>query len=269
MASTDQIAFPETRYSGLITQEQPENQCHYLVLKKFVSGHASLTTIKLEKGDRLRRGGGAGRKNESKASMDAGTLQKSISRARRSVREKSHQLCVDRMLTLTFKENVTDIDLAWSRFKYFAKLCRKRFGKRWAYVAVPEYQKRGAVHFHLALSGYYPITTMRRLWLRAVGQLLGNVHITSPKKYGKNSWNPKRIAGYISKYLSKVETVTFNKRRYSSGGEIPPVEKATGFVGIGLPMMRVADQILRRITRKQIESHWEGEHYFALAYYST
>ncbi|OZY85473.1 hypothetical protein CBP51_00010 [Cellvibrio mixtus] len=53
----------------------------------------------------------------------------------------------DRMLTLTFKDNLEDIDVAWDRFKYFSKLCRFRWGKRWIYIAVPEYQKRGLCIF--------------------------------------------------------------------------------------------------------------------------
>ena len=201
--------------------------------------------------------------------MDELTLQKSISRARRTVKERCMQLLCDRMLTLTFRENCEDINEAWKCLKYFVQLCRRKWPNRWAYIAVPEYQKRGAVHFHLAIHGFYNVNTLRRLWLRAAGERGGNVDITSPRRYGQNSWNPKQIARYISKYLSKADSVEFNRKRYSSGGEIPPVQKTSGFIGIGLPLVKFARVILRSATRKQISYWWESEEFFRIAYFST
>lgn len=51
-------------------------------------------------------------------------------------------------ITLTFAENVTDIDKANMKFNTWRTRI-KRDNKEFKYICVPEYQKRGAVHYHL------------------------------------------------------------------------------------------------------------------------
>lgn len=51
-------------------------------------------------------------------------------------------------ITLTFKENIIDINLANKKFNHFTK-CMKRKYPDFKYLGVPEFQKRGAVHYHL------------------------------------------------------------------------------------------------------------------------
>ena len=51
-------------------------------------------------------------------------------------------------LTLTFAENVKDIDYANQCFNSWLTLIRRVFSD-FAYLCVPEFQKRGAVHYHL------------------------------------------------------------------------------------------------------------------------
>lgn len=230
--------------------------------------------------DRFRKGGGAKRKAKAKPAeeradldvddlMEEATLRKSQQRAKTTVRRKLLTFQADRMLTLTFRDNVTDVNDAWTCFKYFSKLMRWRFGEKWVYVSVPERQKRGAIHFHLAIRGFYHANTVRRLWLRAVGHRGGNVDITSPKQHGKNSWNPRRIAQYLTKYLTKQETVAFNKRRYSSGGDIVIPEPRIGWLAYGLPMHLVLRDILYSISRKTPQTEWEAKGYFDVIYAST
>jgi hypothetical protein len=201
--------------------------------------------------------------------MDDATLWKSISRARSNLRRKVLSMSADRMLTTTFRDNVTDMDEAWSVFKYFTKLMRQRYGKRFAYVAVPEFQKRGAVHFHIALNDYYHVNTVRRLWRRAAGHRGGNIDITSPKKFGKNSWNPKRIAQYISKYISKSESVSFNRRRFSSGGDIVVPDPQRAWLAFGVPLVSVIRDWVYSKSRKQMAVVWESEGFLGINYFST
>lgn len=58
-------------------------------------------------------------------------------------------------ITLTYKENVTDINKANKDFyiwvKQITRACKKN-GNEFYYLCVPEYQKRGAVHYHLLTS---------------------------------------------------------------------------------------------------------------------
>lgn len=51
-------------------------------------------------------------------------------------------------ITLTFADNVSDIDVANKCFSNYVRQV-KRVKTDFAYLGVPEYQKRGAVHYHL------------------------------------------------------------------------------------------------------------------------
>lgn len=253
----------------MITQGRDTGNGYYMSGRQYPNGEVEIVAIKMETEDSLKRGGGAKRKNDDKDGMDEDTLRKSIGRARTTVRRKLLSMDADRLLTLTFRDNVTDIDQAWERFKYFCKLMKFRYREKWAYVAVPEYQKRGAVHFHLAVAGYFHANTVRHLWRRAAGKFGGNIDITSPKKFGKKSWNPKRIAGYLTKYITKQDTVDFNRRRYSSGGKIQIPEPQKGWLALGMPVIQVMRETLDKMTRKGVDLIWESEGYFGITYLST
>jgi hypothetical protein len=253
----------------LITKGRDTGNGYYLSSRKYPTGDVELVAVKLNCEDSIRRGGGAKRSNSSKDQMNEAVLKKSIQRARTTIRRKLLSMQADRMLTLTFRENVKEIDDAWKCFKYFTRLMRWRFGSRFTYVAVPEYQRRGAVHFHLAISGYYPVTTVRRLWHRAVGKYDGNIDITSPRRAGKNSWNAKRIANYLAKYLTKSESTEFNRKRYSSGGDIliPPV--MNGWLALGAPTVSILWEAVSSLTHKPVREFWESEGYFDIIFIST
>ena len=51
-------------------------------------------------------------------------------------------------ITLTFADNVTDLDFANKCFNNFTTVVRK-INPNFKYLGVPEFQKRGAVHYHL------------------------------------------------------------------------------------------------------------------------
>lgn len=57
------------------------------------------------------------------------------------------------LLTLTYSENISDISRAWKDFTVFALSLRRRYPQI-RYIVVPEFQKRGAVHFHCLLFNY-------------------------------------------------------------------------------------------------------------------
>lgn len=254
----------------LITEERCTGNGLALSCRVYPCGEAEISALNLSSEDSLKRGGGAGRKHAEKDAMDSATLFKSCSRAKTTVRRKLLTMSADRMLTLTFRENLTDLDEAWRVFKYFAKLMRGHFN-HFAYVAVPEYQKRGAVHFHLAVKGFYNVQIVRLFWRRAAGVHGGNIDITSPKKrFGKaTTWNPKKLAGYLSKYITKNEVVAFNKRRYSSGGKIQVPEPMRGWLALGMSVPQVLGQLLQAFTHKPLQDYYEFEAYFSGYYAAT
>lgn len=51
-------------------------------------------------------------------------------------------------ITLTFRENLKDLDVANDYFNKWCLKIRRKF-PNFAYISVPEFQKRGAVHYHL------------------------------------------------------------------------------------------------------------------------
>jgi hypothetical protein len=266
--STDQEC--NTRLHDLITESRDGGNGYYVSCRKYPeSDEVEISGIKLMNRESLQRGGGGKRKHRDKAEMDEATLSKSISRAKRNVRRSCLAMNCDRMLTLTFRANVTELDEAHRVFNYFNKLMKKQFGESWRYVCVPEYQKRGAVHFHIAISGHKPVKKVRELWRRATGERGGNIDITSSRKANKNGWNAKRVANYISKYLVKSDDVAFNKRRYSKGGNIVIPEPVTGWLGYGAPVVHVFRQVIESLSQKELAYSYESEGDGRIIYCST
>ena len=240
----------------------------FISVSKYLSGDVEAVAIKLASGE-VFKGGGRSRKNEKKSEMSDADLKRSQRRARISVKSKCLSYLPDRMLTLTFRENLTDLKHAWSIFKSFNSRMKRRYGDRWRYVVVPEFQKRGAVHFHLAIDGYYSVKVLRAIWANCTGCLEGNIDITSPKTINKKSWNPKRIANYISKYITKNDSVEFNSRRYASGGDIPKPDKITGYSEPGLSLLYLLQKIFDQVTNKLVAYEYHERKGREIAYLTT
>jgi hypothetical protein len=255
---------------GVVFDDRNTGKGWYTKVTTFTSGDVECLAMKLDSDQSIRKGGGAKREHSDKQEMDEIVLKKSQQRAKKTVRHKAMMMNADRMLTLTYRENMTSIDKAWSDLKRFSRLMREEFGDDWQYICVPEFQKRGAVHFHMAISGFFPVKQVRKYWRRVVGD--GNIDITSPRKaIDKSSWNPKRIASYLGKYLTKTDSVQFNKRRFSSTN-IPPAPFVTGWlpITVGLPVEIVLSRIIRDLTYREPADFYEtSESYFPLIIVST
>jgi hypothetical protein len=146
---------------------------------------------------------------------------RAASRARSEVRRAILALHPDRMLTLTYRENVTDFVRASDDFSAFMRRLR-RFYPRLRYVAVPERQKRGAWHWHIALQGWLDVNIARRAWLDTIAGS-GNVDMSlsnrwrSPNRQGSPVESMLRLASYLAKYVGKAigeESLALNARSY-------------------------------------------------------
>ena len=255
---------------GVVFDERNTGKGWYTKVTTFTSGDVECLAMKLDSDQAIRKGGGAKREHSDKQEMDELVLRKSQQRAKKTVRHKAMMMNADRMLTLTYRENMTSIDQAWADLKRFSRLMKEEFGDDWQYICVPEFQKRGAVHFHMAISGFFPVKQVRKHWRKVVTE--GNIDITSPRKaIDKASWNPKRIASYLGKYLTKTDSVQFNKRRFSSTN-IPPAPFVTGWlpITVGLPVEIVLSRIIRDLTFREPSDFYEtSESYFPLIIVST
>ncbi len=69
----------------------------------------------------------------------------------------------------------------------------------WVYIAVPERQKRGAWHWHLAVVGWQDVGLLRACWLKVVGD--GNIDVQERVNATVN--RRLGIVKYLGNYLTK------------------------------------------------------------------
>lgn len=93
-------------------------------------------------------------------------------------------------ITLTFAENRTNVKECNIDFDRFMKRLKRSQSKELKYLAVIEFQQRGAVHYHVLLNTGLPAKYLERIWSH------GFVKITYVKDMNGS-------AKYISKYMTK------------------------------------------------------------------
>lgn len=117
-------------------------------------------------------------------------------------------------ITLTFKENIIEIDRANKRLRYFIDKVR-RIKPNFKFLCIPEFQKRGAVHYHMLTN--ISIDDSNLIFTQENNSKYKHI------KYWKDGFtsvevikgDPKKIIGYISKYMTKdIDNRLFGKRRY-------------------------------------------------------
>ena len=151
----------------------------------------------------------------------------SLMRARRELRRivnanvgKWGNNVTSKFLTLTFKDNVKDLDLANYEFRQFIKrLNYKVYGKRCSnikYTAVVEFQERGAVHYHVIFYNlpYTKANVIEEVW--------GNGFIKINKIDDIDN-----VGAYICKYLTKSNDdsrLRGRKSYFNSRGLKKPIE---------------------------------------------
>ena len=124
-------------------------------------------------------------------------------------------------ITLTFKENLTDIVQANKIFNAWVSNIRK-LKKDFKYIAVPEFQKRGAVHYHVLSNLGREDTNIIYLQKERVGKAKDLTTIYDVKYWIKGfarvdfiKSDYKKIYGYICKYMTKdIDNKLFGKHRY-------------------------------------------------------
>ena len=152
----------------------------------------------------------------------------SAKRAKKNVRLRCQSISADRLLTLTYRDNMVDPERLKRDFDAFRR-AMKGLGA-FPYVAVPERQKRGAWHVHVAVHGRLVYNLVRAIWWRIVGKGQGNIDVRNPRTGGK--WKRHALAAYIAKYIAKDhDSGEFNKKRYWTSAGIVVPEPQTYLVG--------------------------------------
>lgn len=101
-------------------------------------------------------------------------------------------------ITLTFAENITDLKEANVLFRSFIRRLNRHIGYKVKYITVVEFQKRGAVHYHMLFFNmpFIPKFEFEAIWGHGFTNMQGLETI-------------RNVSAYLAKYLSKE---TFDKR---------------------------------------------------------
>lgn len=127
----------------------------------------------------------------------------------------SHGNFLPVFVTLTYVDNISDLKACNDNFKNFMKRLNYALDVRLKYVAVPEWQKRGAVHYHIVFFNlpFIDKFLLERIW----GNGLTNIQVV--KKL-------KSMGKYLAKYFSKAchDSRLYGQKSYmASRGLIRPV----------------------------------------------
>lgn len=102
------------------------------------------------------------------------------------------------LVTLTHKVNQTDLSESNRLFKLFIQRCRIKYGRTFRYIAVPEFQRRGAVHYHALFWGLPSELYCRERKTRELANLWGNGFTDIILTDGN-----KKLSSYLAKYMIK------------------------------------------------------------------
>jgi len=127
-------------------------------------------------------------------------------------------------VSLTYAGITSDLREAREDFKSFSKNLHYRFGDQVRYICVPEWQKRGSIHFHALVWGLPLGLVKTERNTRLVASLWGKGFVDLKETDGH-----AKIASYLSKYMSKVfiDERLSGKKCYTTSRNIkrPIVEK--------------------------------------------
>ncbi len=100
-----------------------------------------------------------------------------------------------RFVTLTFAENIKDLDIANRHFSNFIKRLNYYFKEEVKYIAVIEFQRRGAVHYHFLVDRFIDYKKLTELW----GHGYTEIEMIRTKK------SRHVVSEYLTKYLTKTK----------------------------------------------------------------
>lgn len=172
---------------------------------------------------------------ELEAKKEEENRNRAARRAAQKVRHLVKMIGADHMLTLSYRDNMRDIEKLKKDWQKFVRLMHARY-PNWKFVAIRERQERGALHLHVAVTGRQDIKYIRRCWYVALGsspsvsgdETPGQIDVRAPyKRWGGNGgyiWAPEKLAAYLTKYLSKTfqEEAQTNSKRYWQSKDVAP-----------------------------------------------
>jgi len=105
------------------------------------------------------------------------------------------------LVTFTYGENFTELKGAYRHLSSFIESIRHKYGKTFKYVCVPEFQKRGAVHFHALFWGLPSEVFLLERKTRTIAGLWRHGYV-----FMKETDGDEKLSFYLSKYMAKAFT---------------------------------------------------------------
>lgn len=121
------------------------------------------------------------------------------------------------LITLTYKENLTDINIGYKDYQSFIKALRNKFGKTFSYIAVCEFQKRGAIHFHALFWNLPTEVFSQERETRTIALIWKHGYVFMKETDGND-----KLSSYLAKYMVKAFTDPRlkNKKAYMASRNI-------------------------------------------------
>ena len=171
----------------------------------------------------------------------------SLNRTRTEIRRLSNaNPQLNKFMTLTFAKNITDLKEANYLFNKFILRLSYRYPD-FEYLAVPEFQKRGAVHYHLLCNlPFIEKDALEYFWRH------GMVDI-------KQIDDVNNVGAYVCKYLTKdmFDERTFGKKKFFRSQSLSESIELIGYyANIFIEKFL---SILSPVFEKKFESEWLGE----------
>jgi hypothetical protein len=130
------------------------------------------------------------------------------------------------LITLTHKFNQTDISESNRLFKLFIQRCRIKYGRTFRYIAVPEFQRRGAVHYHALFWGLPTELYYRERETRELANIWRNGFTDIILTDGN-----EKLSSYLAKYMIKnlKDARLWNRKVYFCSRNIKRPIVVSGF----------------------------------------
>lgn len=167
------------------------------------------------------------------------SVKKSAQRAQTMCRRIIKAEGFNELLTITYRENQTDREVAKQHFEKWVRRMKAALGGDFRYCASFEKQERGAMHMHVACHKLPKHATHKGtkiegwrlgtdVWRGIVGKDNGLVFVGGRKQKGLHkkavTRSPAKMAQYVSKYIMKdYADSPGEKNRYSrsNGSDVP------------------------------------------------
>lgn len=184
--------------------------------------------------------------------VHSGKADSSITRTRNMVRRLilANFDNDSKFVTLTFAENVGDVKEANKYFHKFIKRLKRKYDN-FKYLAVIEFQKRGAVHYHMLSNlPYIKSSELSEIWREGFVKINRITHVDN-------------VGAYVIKYMTKdvTDERLFNNKSYncSQGLEKPLTLR-------GELAEEIIKMYLSENDKEVFANHYESEHIGKISY---